>query len=310
MIDIRHFKYMVALAQEMHFTSAAKLLNIAQPALSQSIRQLEQEIGVELFSRNTRNVTLTPAGKVFYREAIKTLQHLEGAIQTTQRASRGEQSTLLIGFSTSAMCAYLPSILRSFHETHPSVGLQFTEFLTDDSVVDALRQNQIDLGCIQRCLRIDTIESFLLKQVPVVVALHHKHRLASSSSIRLRELVGETFITPTRTRYNYLPDGSIPRLWKRAGINPKVGYHVESFSSALGIVAANLGVCILYDPVNVYHQDVVYVKIADFPATLPMQLLWRKGAYLKEIEFFIECARKITSKALSRTKTRRVPPIR
>jgi len=83
MIDIRHFKYMVALAQEMHFTSAAKLLNIAQPALSQSIRQLEREIGVELFSRNTRNVTLTPAGKVFYREALKTLQQLEGTIQTT-----------------------------------------------------------------------------------------------------------------------------------------------------------------------------------------------------------------------------------
>jgi DNA-binding transcriptional LysR family regulator len=96
---------------------------------------------------------------------------------------------LLIGFSTSAMCAYLPSILRRFHEAHPSIGLQFTEFLTDDSVVDALRQNQIDLGCIQRCLRVDTIESFLLKQIPVVVALNHKHRLASSSSIRLRELV-------------------------------------------------------------------------------------------------------------------------
>jgi DNA-binding transcriptional LysR family regulator len=89
-------------------------------------------------------------------------------------------------------------------------------------------------------------------------------------------------MTPTQTRYNYLPDGSIPRLRKCGGINPKIGYHVESFSSALGIVAANLGVFVMYDPLNIYHPDVVYVKIADFTASLPMQLLWRKGANLKE----------------------------
>jgi DNA-binding transcriptional LysR family regulator len=300
MIDIRHFKHMVTLAQEMHFTSAAKLLNIAQPALSQSIRQLEREIGVQLFSRSTRNVALTPAGKVFYREALKTLQSLEGTIQTTQRAARGEGGLCSIGYSTAAMLAYLPSILKNYRERHPEVGLQFTEFLTDDTVVDALRQGQLDIGCIQRCLRVDTLDYLLLKPVPVVVALNKNHRLARAKSIHLKDLAEYPFITPTRTRYNYLPQGSIPRIWKRAGLSPRAGARAESVSAVFGLLAANLGVCVMHDPLNLSHPDVVTVKIADFDASLPMQILWRKDSYTQEIDSFIECAREISFAPVTR----------
>lgn len=291
MIDVRHFKYMVAVAREMHFTSAAKILNIAQPALSQSIRQLERELGVQLFNRNTRDVSLTPAGKVFYREALRTLQALDNAVHATQSAARGEQGTVSIGYSTAAMLAYMPSILQRFHRQHASIGMVFTEFLTDDAVVDALRQSQIDIGCIQRCLRVDTLDFFLLNPVPVVVALNRKHRLAKSTSIKLKDLSGEPFVVPTRTRYNYLPNGSIPRIWKKAGISPSPGAHAESPSAVLGMVAANLGVCVMHDPLNLSHPDVVTVKIADFRASLPMQILWRREAYTQEIAAFVECAR-------------------
>lgn len=304
MIDIRHFKYMVALAREMHFTTAAKLLNIAQPALSQSIRQLEQELGVQLFIRNTRDVALTPAGKVFYNEALRTLQSLDNAIQATQSAARGEQGTISVGYSTAAMLAYLPSILRRFHIQCPSIGMEFTEYLTDDAVVDALRQSQIDIGCIQRCLRVDTLDYFLLNPVPVVVALNRKHRLAHASSVRLKDLADEPFVVPTRTRYNYLPHGSIPRIWKKAGITPHQGARAESPSAVLGMVAANLGVCVMHDPLNLTHPEVVTRRIADFPASLPMQILWRKKAYTQEIASFIECARQEPS-AIASTRRRR-----
>jgi len=302
MIDIRHFKHMVALAREMHFTSAAKLLNIAQPALSQSIRQLELELGVQLFNRSTRDVSLTPAGKVFYREALRTLQSLDTAVQATQSAARGEQGTVSIGYSTAAMLAYLPSILHRFREQFPAVGMEFSEYLTDDAVVDALRQSQIDIGCIQRCLRVDTLDHHLLNPVPIVVALNKNHRLAKATSLRLEELAGEPFIMPTRTRYNYLPEGSIPRIWKRAGLNPRLGARAESPSAVLGMVAANLGVCVMHDPLNLSHPDVVTVKIADFRASLPMQILWRRESFTQEIASFIQCARNEPAAAPTRRR--------
>jgi DNA-binding transcriptional LysR family regulator len=305
MIDVRHFKHMVALAREMHFTTAAKLLNIAQPALSQSIRQLERELGVQLFNRNTRDVSLTPAGKVFYREALRTLQSLDNAVQATLSAARGEQGTVSIGYSTAAMLAYMPSILKRFDQQYPSIGMVFTEYLTDDAVVDALRQSQIDIGCIQRCLRVDTLDYFLLNPVPVVVALNRKHRLAHASSVSLKDLAGEPFVVPTRTRYNYLPYGSIPRIWKKAGISPRHGAHAESPSAVLGMVAANLGVCVMHDPLNLSHPDVVTVKIADFHASLPMQILWRKEAYTQEIASFVECARQEPSTNAADQRKRR-----
>jgi len=121
--------------------------------------------------------------------------------------------------------------------------------------------------------------------------------------VQLKALAGEPFIVPTRTRYNYLPEGSIPRIWKRAGISPRHGSRAESPSAVLGMVAANLGVCVMHDPLNLSHPDVVTVKIADFRASLPMQILWRKESYTKEIASFIDCARKQPSTAnLTRRK--------
>jgi len=96
-MELRHFRCVAVLAREMNFSAAARKLHIAQPALSQNIRQIEQELGVKLFERSTRKVSLTDAGRAFYREALAILANVEGARQKTQRVARGETGSLAIG---------------------------------------------------------------------------------------------------------------------------------------------------------------------------------------------------------------------
>src|SRR5919202_503074 len=115
-MELRHLRYFIAVAEELHFSRAAERLQIAQPPLSQQIRALEEELGVQLFERTKRRVQLTEAGQVFLEETRQVLTQLEQAVRAAQRASRGEIGRLGVGVNTSATHSFLPEILRVFRE--------------------------------------------------------------------------------------------------------------------------------------------------------------------------------------------------
>ena len=122
-IELRHVRYVTAIAEELHFGRAAERLMISQPPLSQQIKKLENQIGAELFRRTKRRVEVTDAGRAFLDEGRRALEHADQAVLAAQRVSRGEAGRLVIGFVGSASYSVLPRILRGFRQHHPVVEL-------------------------------------------------------------------------------------------------------------------------------------------------------------------------------------------
>src|SRR5215207_3521737 len=195
-MELRHLRYFVAVAEELHFGRAAERLRIAQPPLSRQIRDLEREIGSALFERGSRGVELTPAGLAFLPEARLTLAQAERAQRTAQRAARGETGRLRVGFVEAAtFSGILPDVLGFFRMHLPDIGLSLFEM---DSLqqAEAFRDGRIDLGILHsppadadRWLRAESVYSD-----PLVAALPHTHRLAGRARLALADLAGDSFV--------------------------------------------------------------------------------------------------------------------
>src|SRR5208283_1858266 len=144
-MELRHLKYFVAVAEELHYGRAAKKLNIAQPPLSQQIMNLEEELGIKLFDRSRRRIQLTDAGSYFLKEARRVLLHVEQAAETAARIYRGQAGRLMVGFVGSVVHTFLPEGLRLFRERFPDVELVLQEINTAEQI-KALHASRIDVG--------------------------------------------------------------------------------------------------------------------------------------------------------------------
>src|SRR5689334_5740766 len=147
-MELRHLRYFLAVAEELHFGRAATRLGIAQPPLSQQIRQLEQELGATLLNRTKRRVELTPAGRAFLEHTRQILAETERAKRVARRAGRGEIGRLAIGFVSSADLDVLPRVLRAWRERFPDVEVELHALLTA-AQVDALGRGRLDVGFIR-----------------------------------------------------------------------------------------------------------------------------------------------------------------
>src|SRR3954453_15892050 len=193
-MELRHLRYFVAVAEELHFGRAARRLQLAQPPLSRQIQGLEQELGVRLLERTKRHVELTPAGKVFLEHARKLLTEADHAVAAARRAARGEIGRLAIGFVGAATYSALPELLRVFHTRFPDVELVLYE-MTSAHQHDALREGRIEVGFVRPAIPDDTLARRVARGEPLVAALPAGHRLARRDEpIPLSDLAGEPFI--------------------------------------------------------------------------------------------------------------------
>jgi len=259
-MELRHLRYFVAVAEELHFGRAAARLHIAQPPLSQQIRQLEGELGVVLFTRTRRHVELTPAGRAFLDEARGVLAGAEQAVRTAQRASRGEIGQLAIGFVPSADLDILPRVLRVWKARFPDVEITLHSLLSG-AQVEALHAGRIQVGFV----RLPVDESGLvverIQREPLVAALSRGHRLARSARVRLADLAGDTMVLFTRDIAPGYYDVFIGAC-RRAGFTPRV-LHPGSMQTNLGLVSAGLGVALMPASIrNLRRAGVVYRPLA------------------------------------------------
>ena len=195
-MELRHLRYFVAVAEELHFGRAARRLHIAQPPLSRQIRDLERDVGTPLFERRPRGVELTPAGRAFLPEARLTLAQAERAQRTAQRAAMGETGRLRVGFvEAAADTGILPDVLSFFRMHLPSIGLSLFEM---DSLqqAEAFRDGRIDLGLLSsippdaaRWLQVEVVH-----REPLVLAMPPTHPLVGRKRLALRDLAGESFV--------------------------------------------------------------------------------------------------------------------
>jgi DNA-binding transcriptional LysR family regulator len=276
MLELRHMRYFVAVAEELNFSRAAERLHMAQPPLSAAIRQLEQELGTELLLRTTREVRLTDAGRAFLEGAKRTLAELERTRSDTQRAAAGEVGQLRVGFSWSARFETLPAIGRVFRLSHPDVSL-LTEEMWNARMLAALRSGAIDTA-VSLCPEIGGELSYeTIRSEPVVALLADSHPLTGNPSIELRELAGEGFLLFPRELAPRLHDFMVG-LCRRAGFEPAI--RRESFHSGwelqiladVDVVALAPGSVALELP-----EGIVAVPVSDPPDRLETAIVSRKN---------------------------------
>ncbi len=274
-MELRHLRYFVAVAEELHFGRAAARLFIAQPPLSQQIQQLERELGVTLFGRTSRRVQLTPAGEVFLVGARQTLAALDAAVQSAQRAARGETGWLGIGFAASATYDLLPATLHDFRARFPDVHLSLVELNAAEQSV-ALRDRSIHVGFARPHAEEADVSVEAVLREPFLVALPAAHPLASQPSLSLPMLAEEPFVSfPERPLPSYAQ--AVRAVCEGAGFAPRVVQEVREMQTAISLVAAGLGIALLPASVQHLHRDgVVYRPLPDSAPRTELAVVSRK----------------------------------
>jgi DNA-binding transcriptional LysR family regulator len=259
-MELRHLRYFITVATELHFGRAAEKLHIAQPPLSKQIQDLEKELGFDLFNRTKRSVTLTPAGQAFLIEVNQIFQQLDRAIDIGGKTSRGELGQISIGFVGSATYNILPVMLQQFRDRYPHVRIELHELTTDRQLI-WLREGRIDIGLIRPPIVERDFNSKVIFQESVVIALPIDHHLAMTESLDLAELATEPFILFPRELAPGLYDPIIA-ICQGAGFSPQVVQECIQMQTIVSLVSANMGVSILPESIQeAQRQGVVYKPI-------------------------------------------------
>lgn len=279
-MELRHLRYFVATAEAQHFTRAAEQLGMAQPPLSQQIRQLEQEVGTPLFDRTGRGVALNDAGRAFLACVHDILRRAEAAVLTARRAARGEVGELTLGFTESASFnGVVTELIRQYRQRYPEVEMTLSQG-DSETLVAQLRSGAIDAAFVRPPFALDGGLAFTqLAEEPLVVALPLGHALARRKRLAPADLVQERFILYSR-KSGYGLSADIMAACRQHGINPLIGQRAPQLSSAVNLVAAGMGVAIV--PASLRHlrpDGVVYRPFAlDWPRAVLGLAVREQGA--------------------------------
>lgn len=274
-MELRHLHYFIAVAEELNFSRAAERLHMAQPPLSQQIRQLEEELGFAVFHRTKRHVQLTAAGQLFLTEVRQVLQSLDQAVQVGRQASRGEVGQLTVGFVSSSAYNVLPPILKTFRRHVPGVTLELQELTTREQL-QALLEGKLDIGFARPPVEEPGLEVAAIFQEPLIVALPESHPLQACDTIPVRSLSNEPFILFPRAVAPGLYDPIIS-LCLQAGFSPQVVQEAIQMQTIVSLVAAEMGVAIVpLSLQNLQRQGVVYKPLKERTPMVEIVILWRQ----------------------------------
>jgi DNA-binding transcriptional LysR family regulator len=284
-MELRHLRYFLAVAEELHFHRAATRLHISQPPLSQQIRALERELGVTLLERNRRRVALTAAGEAFRDDTRAILAAVDRASERAQNIARGSIGTLSIGFVGSAMFSEtLPDILREFRSSRPDVALVLRELPTVVQL-QALVGGELDVGVIRGPIAASELDPQLelmtIQRERLVAALPADHPLAARRRLRAADLRGETFVILARR--------DAPGLF-------------ASLSAAMiSLVAGGFGVSLVPASVgSVDRSGVAFRPFAGPAPTIELSAAWRTAGGSPVRDAFLALARSTKAPAAAK----------
>ncbi len=275
-MELRHFRYFVAVADELHFSRAAAKLNIATPTLSAQIQAMEAMLGAQLFTRKTRSVVLTEVGKRFLEEARATLKRAEQAELVGRRVAKGEMGTIAVGCVLSTTFGgIVPWSIASFRATHPDVTFQARAMATV-AQMKALLDGSLDIGFTRAPIRYPSgLAGFVVDRQPFWLALPQDHPLAVRNEIELAALEGEPLVaTLLESEMSF---SSNIRTITPAGMNMKVVARVPDIFSVLISVAGGVGVGVVTESLaQLPMPGVVFRKLADVTQCSDHAAVFRK----------------------------------
>lgn len=291
-MELRHLRYFVAVAEELNFSRAAVRLHIAQPPLSQQIRDLEAEMGVTLFERTKRRVELTAPGQVFLEKVHQALQHVEQAVDAAQRANRGEIGRLSVGFNSSATYSVLPTLLQAFRERCPEVELDLHELTTHQQLMH-LHHYQIDAGILYLPLESDDLNVVSVLKERMVVAMPQTHPLAAFAQVSIRAFSRELFILPPPRLGSGLYS-QIVQFFQQTGFSPTVVQEATQLQTIVSLVAGGVGVALVPASLqNLQRSGVVYRSLEEPTPELEIAVAWRQHDDSPVLQKFIDSVREV-----------------
>ena len=286
-MELRHLRYFVAVAQELHFRRAAEKLHIVQPALSKQISALEKELGVPLLDRDRRHVALTEAGQVFLEEALEVLAQADGAATRARAVSRGEVGRLDIGFIQPALADLLPRTMRVFRQVHPGVKLTIAE-TTSRTAVERIVSRSMHFAFT----RLPTEDrpdlcTEVISEEQVLLVVPKGHPLAAREAVAIADLAEEDLILIDRRVEPELHDYYVSAC-NTAGFSPRVAHEVNSTSVAIGLTAGGLGIGFAPSSARLAAQhNVAYLPIAGDAPKLTIGAIYHAGPRATVLENFL-----------------------
>jgi DNA-binding transcriptional LysR family regulator len=286
-------RYFVAVAEELHFGRAAERTHVAQPALSKQIRALERELGVELLDRSERRVKLTEAGKAFLEKAYSVLEGVGEAERAAVKAGRGEVGHLSVGFSGMALYGALPKTVRTFGERFPGVELSLHEGCTR-TLSEGLANGRVDVGLLHPPVPGEVGDALTLDVVrseSLIAALPEGHPLSEREEVSVAELAADPFVLCPRSASREYHDG-VAAFCREAGFDPQVVNKAELPQTVIGLVAAGVGVSLVWESMrNLKRPGVVYVGLAGPTPTLATAVARRHGNRSTVVRAFVDVAK-------------------
>lgn len=275
-IELRHLRYFIAVAEELHFGHAAARLNISQPPLSQQIQILEQQVGARLLARTNRSVSVTPAGRQFLADSRQILNQVDEAAARALRLHQGETGELRIGFTSSApFIKAVSDTLSSFRQRYPDVHIQTREINTREQIAP-LNEGTLDLGLMRNTPLPETLAWEVILREPLLAMVPRNHPLATRTAVSLHELAQEPFVFFDPHVGTGLYD-DILSLMRRYQLTPRIAQEVGEAMTIIGLVAAGLGVSIL--PASFHRvqlSEMCWIPIVEEDAVSEMWLVWSK----------------------------------
>ncbi|WP_423820673.1 LysR family transcriptional regulator [Salinisphaera sp. SPP-AMP-43] len=285
-MDLRQLRYFLAVADTRHFGQAARNMHITQPPLSMQIRRLEDELGVALLERHTRQVGLTEAGRVFEAHIRRILEDLERSAVDAQHAAAGLAGTLEVGFISSATLSIMPPALQRFGQQYPNVSLSLKE-LTSGQQIDALYDGTIRIGLLRLPIDAPGLHVQPLLTEALVVALPETHPLAERAELAMDDIKDQPLVFIHRSDIPGFHD-HIQALFRDHGARPRIAQRAKQLQTIIGLVAGGAGIALLPGSSRHLQRDsVVYrpLAAADSETTLAMvRLAGEPSALLQHFE--------------------------
>lgn len=272
-MELRHLRYFAAVAETRHFGRAAGHLHLAQPALSQSIRQLEKELGAPLLTRTTRHVSLTPAGEFLHTEALRILAAVEAAAQGVSRLASGRSGLVRVAFTGTAAHSLLPRIARIVRRDLPDVALEIHADLLTPAQTARLRDGSVDLGVLRPPVDGADLAQRTIEVEPLLLAVPADHPLATADEVGLADLRTEDFIGYADS--HSAVNEALLATCRDAGFLPRIAHEATGTSVLLALVSAGLGVSLV--PASVRSAPLEGVVFRHLPGarSIELALAWR-----------------------------------
>jgi DNA-binding transcriptional LysR family regulator len=287
--EFRHFKYFLALAEDLHFRKASEQLFISQPGLSRQIKQMEEALGIDLFERHNRKVKLTKAGEYMQRELINNFKRLDDIIEHAKQINDGMDGKLKLGYVGSAMQRVIPDLLLKFGEQHPNVLFDINE-MDNYKQVKALLNQEIDVGFV-RMERVPRGLNILpLFEDTFSLVLPSDHKIDETNFESLSQFKDEPFIL-FDSSYSQSYYEKVMQIFDDAGFSPIISHNTVNASSIFRLIENKFGVSIVPTSLKLgFDMKIKFIELDKIPQRTTLKLVWNNVNTNPLLENFLNIA--------------------